>query len=72
MEKRENGKEFKEIEANLYMGLSLWQRVLSGVAGGAFITGGIWLYSSLEPTQKLWAIIPIALGIFAIFYGRKG
>ena len=55
-----------------YMGLSHWQRVLLGVAGGVLITGGFWGFTRLNGDLRFLVLIPIGFGILSIFYGRYG
>lgn len=54
------------------MGLTYWQRTLLGAAGGILIIGSFWGFTKFVGEWKFLMIIPIALGILAIFYGRYG
>lgn len=49
---------------------SYWERVLYGFFGGALIVGSFWLFFKLQGELKFLALIPFAIGVSAIFYGR--
>ncbi len=65
-------KEFKEESIKLNMGQTHWNRVMLGFAGGILFMGGVWAFSFLQEETKMFALIPLILGILSAFYGRHG
>lgn len=70
MKKQEKQGLNNEIDSKKNM--DFWQRILLGTAGGVFITGGLWIFTLLPQDTKYLTLIPILLGIGAIFYARYG